>query len=301
MKGTIFNIQPYSLHDGPGIRTIVFLKGCPLRCQWCANPESQLPHPQVYLDGQKCIQDKGCGLCDGACPHAALADGALDHSRCTGCGDCLDLCPAQALGVYGETVEAEAVLDTVERESVFFAYDNGGLTLSGGEPFYQGEFAVALLRGAKRRRIHTAAETCGHCESAILREAAANLDYVLCDLKTMDEAIHRRFTGQSNRLILDNLELLFREYPALPKHIRTPVIPGVNDNEEAISDILRFLAGRKNCTYELLPYHRYGEGKYALLGRSAPRFPKAVNPDRLAALRSLCRQAEASGAIQALI
>ncbi|MCD8109209.1 MAG: glycyl-radical enzyme activating protein [Clostridiales bacterium] len=269
MQGIIFNIQSYSLHDGPGIRTMVFLKGCPLRCPWCANPESQLIRPEVYLDDSKCIRNAGCTLCDGICRCHALSGGRLLHGRCIGCGACLPVCPSRALGIYGQTVETEEVLDRVERESVFFAHGEGGLTLSGGEPFFQSEFALELLRGAKKRRIRTAVETCGYCETEVLREAAGYLDYILYDLKSMDAGKHARVVGVDNSLILNNLEILFGEFPNLHKHVRMPVIPGFNDTDEDIRAIRVFLEGRQNYTYEQLPYHRFGERKYELLGRKA--------------------------------
>lgn len=266
-KGIIFNIQPYSLHDGPGIRTIVFLKGCPLRCPWCANPESQIMRPEVYLDERKCIWNEGCRLCDGICSCHALSGARLDHEKCIACGDCLSACPSGALGIYGRTVEVNTVIDRIDRESVFYSHGEGGLTLSGGEPFYQAEFALALLKEAKRRHIHTAVETCGYCGTDILREAARYLDYILYDVKSMDEERHLRVIGADNRLILDNLDMLFCEFPCLHKHVRTPVIPGFNDAKEDIQAIRDFLNGRQNYTYELLPYHRFGERKYELLGR----------------------------------
>lgn len=266
-QGIIFNIQPYSLHDGPGIRTIVFLKGCPLRCPWCANPESQLMRPEVYLDERKCIRNAGCRLCESCCPSHALSGTGLDHGKCTACGDCLPACPSGALGIYGQTADINTVMNRVERESVFYAHGEGGLTLSGGEPFFQGEFALALLKEAKRRHIHTAVETCGYCSTEVLRAAAGYLDYILYDVKCMDAERHLRVIGADNGLILDNLELLFREFPRLHKHVRTPLIPGFNDTEGDIQAIRDFLKGRQNYTYELLPYHRFGARKYELLGR----------------------------------
>lgn len=158
-------MQPYSLHDGPGIRTVIFMKGCPLRCPWCSNPESQKRQPEVYLDDTKCIRSFGCDLCDGICSWQALKAGSLNHALCTACGSCTDVCPAKAIGIYGEKKGAGEILDRVERESVFYAHGQGGMTLSGGEPFLQGAFALELLREAKKRRIHTAVETCGYCDA----------------------------------------------------------------------------------------------------------------------------------------
>lgn len=135
MTGTVFNIQSYSLHDGPGIRTIVFLKGCPLQCMWCSNPESQKKAPQIYFDEKKCIRDKGCGLCADACRYGAVSGEGIDFKRCTDCGKCAEVCPSRAVGIYGEAMTAEAVIERVQRESSFYRHGGGGITLSGGEPF----------------------------------------------------------------------------------------------------------------------------------------------------------------------
>ncbi len=274
--GTIFNIQSYSLHDGPGIRTVVFLKGCPLRCIWCSNPESQLPHPEIYFDKGKCIWEKGCSRCEGVCSVHAIQNGSLNFDLCTNCSQCAAVCPSKACSVYGTEVTVAEVLEKVERERVFYRHGKGGMTLSGGEPLVQGDFAVELLREAKRRRLHTAIETCGCCKSDDLRKAAAYLDYVMFDIKLMDEKKHIQYTGGSNRLILENIKILFEEFPHIPKRIRTPVIPTVNDTEEEIGAIREFLSPYSNFTYELLPYHRFGQNKYAMLGRNYPDLPKEV-------------------------
>lgn len=289
MTGTVLNIQSYSLHDGSGIRTVVFLKGCPLRCKWCSNPESQETKPQIFFDSKKCIHDKGCDLCSFVCQNNAASGGRIDFSLCRNCKKCAEVCPSKAVGVYGNSMTAEQVVDIAERESAFYRHGGGGLTLSGGEPFMQGEFAVEILREAKRRRINTAAETCGCCDTDILRQAAALLDEVMFDVKFLDEKKHIRYTGGSNRMILRNLEMLFEEFPNLHKHIRTPVIPGVNDNEEDIGAIADFLKGRKNFTYELLPYHRFGERKYTMLGRSCPDLPQRLDEEKLEKLKLLAK------------
>jgi len=283
--GIVFNIQSYSLHDGPGIRTTVFLKGCPLRCVWCSNPESQRPEPEIYFDKSKCIADKGCDRCIGSCQTNAIGNGVLDFERCSGCLACASVCPSKAVSVYGERMTVSDVLDKVERESVFYRHGNGGMTLSGGEPLLQAEFAVALLQEARRRRIHTAIETCGFCNTRDLREAARYLDYIMFDIKMMDDEEHIRYTGSSNRIILENIEMLFKEYPDIPKVIRTPVIPSVNDQKEDIEGIKAFLAQYDNYTYELLAYHRFGQSKYAMLGRAYADLPEKLDEDRLEDLR----------------
>ncbi len=290
MTGNVFNIQPYSLHDGPGIRTIIFLKGCPLACRWCANPESQSPAPQIYLDSSKCICDAGCDRCKRHCLEGAIPGNHLDFSKCTNCGQCLSQCPSQALGIYGREKSVEEIIERVEKESAFYRHGKGGLTLSGGEPLLQAEFALAILKEAKKRRIHTAIETCGYVEKEVMSEAAKYLDYILYDIKSMDSEKHRRYTGKGNEKILDNLKMLFEEFPKIPKLIRTPVIPTFNDTAEDIQSILDFLKPYRNYEYELLPYHHFGEKKYELLGRPLPDFPKEVDPAKMKELQKLVKE-----------
>lgn len=280
-EGIVFNLQPYSLHDGPGIRTVVFLKGCPLRCRWCSNPESQNFYPEVGVFPDKCIAENGCNWCLGTCSQQALslkeASIALDRSRCVRCLQCVEECPAGALVPYGKTMTVGDVLTVVERDSAFYRHGSGGMTLSGGEPLAQPEFALELLKEAKRRRIHTSMETCGCCEEENLKKAAPFLDHIFFDLKLLEEEAHLRETGGSNQVILQNLKMLFREFPDLPKTIRTPVIPGVNDSPEELAAIQHWLEEAsyadgtpKPYTYETLPYHRFGVGKYRALGRAYP-------------------------------
>lgn len=287
MTGTVFNIQNYSLHDGPGIRTVVFLKGCPLRCIWCSNPESQETYPQIYFDESKCIHEKGCSMCSQICSYGAFSEGKLDHAKCMNCGKCAEICPSKAVSIYGKTMSAEEIIDLVEQDSAFYRHGKGGLTLSGGEPFMQGEFALEILRLAKQRRISTAAETCGCCDTEILRKAANLLGSIMFDVKMLDEQKHIRYTGGSNKIILKNLEMLFEEFPDLHKRIRTPVIPTVNDNESDIAAIRDFLKGRGNYTYELLPYHRFGQGKYKMLGRKYPELPERLDDGLFYRLKDL--------------
>lgn len=285
-KGIIFNIQPYSLHDGPGIRTVVFLKGCPMRCGWCANPESQNVYPEVWFDREKCIKDKGCSYCAGLIDISRFEPADFNRNAKGRTEGFESISPCGALGVYGKEMTVGEIIDRVEAESVFYG-DSGGLTLSGGEPFMQGEFALELLREAKRRYIHTAAETCGLCSTDILHRAAQMLDCIMFDVKLLNEERHLKYTGCSNRQILENLEMLFAEFPKLHKRIRTPVIPSVNDNEEDIRAIVGFLSGKVNYSYELLPYHRFGAGKYRLLGREYAAIPEKLDPELFERLKQL--------------
>lgn len=275
-KGLVFNIQKYSVHDGPGIRTIVFLKGCPLSCSWCSNPESQRREPELAFNPNRCLTFSKCTRCLQACLRGAIireADGSLriDRALCDGCPkNCAEACPAQGLIVYGEERTVEDVLKTVEQDAAFYSRSGGGMTLSGGEPLMQADFALALLREARRRRIKTAVETCGMVPWKTLEAAAENLNYVLYDIKHMDGAAHKDQTGCSNEVILENFRRLAELDPGKPILARTPVIPGFNDSEEAISAIAGFLRPFPNVRYEMLPYHRLGTQKYHFLDRVPP-------------------------------
>lgn len=272
VAGLVFNIQKYSVHDGPGIRTVVFTKGCPLRCRWCSNPESQSPRPQMAFNPGRCLGPAKCGYCIPACPSGSITDkdGALDID-CTHCSACESLgctaaCPAQSLITYGKKRTVGEVLDVVAQDAIFYSRSGGGMTISGGEPLFQREFAVTLLREAKRRRIKTAIETCGAIPWENLEEAAPLLNHVLFDIKHTDSEKHKEGTGQGNERIIENLNRLLDTFPELPVTVRTPVIPGFNDDEETARAIGRLLKGR-NVGYEALPYHRLGTQKYMFLAR----------------------------------
>ena len=196
MKGYVFNIQRFSVHDGPGIRTIVFLKGCPLHCQWCANPESQTPIPTVAYNETKCIGGE-CLLCQRVCESKAIfypgfSSVKFNFKKCINCLKCVSVCPAKAITAYGDLREANDVIDEVEKEQMFYAYSGGGLTISGGEPLYQHEFTLALLKEARRRHIKTAIETTGFSSWEIFDEIVQYLNYILFDIKTMNSDIHRQ-------------------------------------------------------------------------------------------------------------
>ena len=276
VTGIVFNIQKYSVHDGPGIRTIVFTKGCPLSCRWCSNPESQLLKPQMAFNATRCIGTDKCHYCMPACPYQAITtEGNSLNIDCTHCNECETLacskaCPAGSIITYGQTRTVEDVLNAVAQDAIFYTRSGGGMTISGGEPLFQKEFAIALLREARRRRIKTAIETCGCYEWERLEEAAPYLNYVLYDVKHTDTEKHKCATGVGNELILSNLKKLLETFPELPVQVRTPVIPGFNDDEETARSIGKLLKGYSNVTYEALPYHRLGTQKYAFLGREYP-------------------------------
>ncbi|HJD96637.1 glycyl-radical enzyme activating protein [Mailhella massiliensis] len=287
-KGVVFNVQKYSVHDGPGIRTIVFLKGCPLRCRWCSNPESQRNAPDIAWNDTSCI---GCLSCVHTCPQKALSlspRGILkDHERCVGCLSCVRACPAEAMFLYGGERRVKDILDDVEKDSLFYARSGGGITLSGGEPLFQPQFALALLREAKERHIHRAMESCAFCPEETFLEAAGLLNYLLVDVKCPDEERHRLFTGQSNKRILSNIRAAHQAFPALPIHVRTPVIPGVNDTEEDIAAIASFAREAGAQAYELLPYHKMGESKYRFLGKDYPMGDAALDEAKFKRLQAL--------------
>lgn len=291
VQGTIFNIQSYSVHDGPGIRTIVFFKGCPLRCRWCGNPESQHPGLEKGWNSELC---QGCGACVAKCPQKALtlqASGLNRHAGCSDCGACLDVCPAGAIMEYGRKKSVGEILDDVERDDAFYSRSGGGITLSGGEPLFQPVFALALLREARRRHIHRAMESCGVCAEDIFLQAASLLDYLLLDIKTLDSAKHREWTGASNEVALSNLAAARREFPSLRIHIRTPVIPGVNDTSEEIAAIASFAKRQGANTYEILQYHRMGAPKYKNLGRPYPMGDASLEDERFAKLQEVAVEA----------
>jgi pyruvate formate lyase activating enzyme len=299
-RGLVFNIQKFSLHDGSGIRTLVFLKGCPLRCVWCSNPEGQFCAPQLVYDERKCIGTEACAnACLQACQVDAIAardDGKveIDLDRCNACGQCVVVCPPRALELLGESLTVEEVLEVVEQDGAFYARSGGGLTLSGGEPLTQPAFAARLLEAAQARGIDTAVETSGYAHWSDLEKVCRHANQVFYDLKCMDSEKHREGTGVENARILENLRQLCEAFPELPVVVRTPVIPGFNDSPAAIQAIAAFVGALpRPVRYELLPYHRFGEAKYRELGREYP-LPEAQPPSEahMAALSRLAQDAK---------
>lgn len=286
--GMIYNIQRFSLHDGPGIRTTVFLKGCPLRCAWCHNPESQRIRPQLSLFESRCLR---CGQCFALCPCHQLADGAhtVDFQACTACGRCVDGCAAGALEILGrETTAAEAAEEAL-RDLPFYQTSGGGVTLSGGEPTMQADFAAELLARVRAAGVHTALETCGHAPWTSFGKLLTHLDMILYDVKQMDGDKHKAYTGVDNGLILDNLRRLCSRDVHVEIVVRTPVIPGYNDQPENFAALADFLKGMERIPrVELLPYNELAGSKYPRLGMTySPgevREEDGTSPDALCAL-----------------
>lgn len=272
-KGMTFSIQKYSVHDGPGIRTIVFLKGCPLSCHWCSNPESQNLKPDLAYNVGRCLGYSKCKNCIEVCTRGAIICNpddtiTIDRNLCKGCTiACAESCASQGLKVYGEERTVDEVLRVVEQDMLFYSRSGGGMTLSGGEALFQGKFAIALLREARRRRIKTAIETCGLVPWDIMNEAAEYINYFLFDIKHMNSEMHKKFTGASNTLILENFSKLTAQYPEKTILCRTPIIPNFNNNEKDIRDICEFIKDMPNVQFEMLAYHRLGTQKYIFMDR----------------------------------
>jgi len=292
ISGTVFDIRRFSLHDGPGIRTTVFLKGCGLRCWWCHNPESQRPGPELILRPELCI---ACGACAAVCPVGAIrADGqgyATDRAICDSCGECVAACYADAREMVGRVMTVPEVMAELLRDTAFYEGE-GGVTFSGGEPLFQPEFLLALLQACKAHELHTALDTCGHAPAEALDRVREYVDLFLYDLKLMDSERHRRFTGAANDLILRNLERLAAAGSRII--VRVPVIPGFNDDPAAIAAIGDYVSALPGILrVDLLPYHRMGADKYARLARPNPLPP--IDPPPAAHMAALQRRLEAFG------
>jgi pyruvate formate lyase activating enzyme len=272
--GIVLNIQHFSTHDGPGIRTTVFLKACSLRCKWCSNPESIHPKAELSYNLRSCITEKECGYCIKACPEKAVYVMDPDNKvrinwdLCTNCGKCVDICPSKALTMMGSEMTVDEVLAEVELDSVFYRESGGGITLSGGECLLQPDFSAALLEEAHQRGINTAIETAGNVTWASMEKVLRHVDIMQHDHKLTDPERHKQWTGADNVRIKENYRKAYEAFPDMKFIARTPVIPGVNDDEEHIRAVLAFIKPYKNVIgYELLPYHRFGEAKYDYLGR----------------------------------
>jgi pyruvate formate lyase activating enzyme len=276
ITGTVLNIQRYCSHDGPGIRTTVFLKGCSLRCKWCGNPESIRFKPELAYDPRLCTGKKECGVCLKApFPEGAfyVVDGPDDKVKvnwdlASECDEAMvSLCPTKALSMYGKKMTVNEVLDEVEKDSSFYRSTGGGITVSGGECLLQPDFTAALLEGAHQRGLNTAIETACNVPWAFVEKVLPHVDTMLHDHKLTLPERHKKWVGVDNKRVLENFKRAYETFPDIDFIARTPLIPGINADEEHIRAVLAFIRPHKNVIdYELLPYHRFGLGKYEHLG-----------------------------------
>lgn len=287
LTGVVFDIQRCSVHDGHGIRTVVFLKGCPLTCAWCTNPESQKPKPQIGFFAEKCA---GCMRCAEVCPNgeAFRETGQVDWARCQGCMKCVDACLYEARAAYGKRMTVDQVLDAVRRDKVFFDKSGGGVTLTGGEVAAQPAFARELLRRCQAEGIHTAIETSGYAPWASFEGIVRHVDLLLYDFKNMDTAAHQAKIGVGNERILDNAvraSSIVREMVA-----RFPLIPDYNDSEENAHQIGAFIQGNMPAVkrLDILKYHSVGESKSARIGKAYEfRYEHALSDEKVDRLRAI--------------
>ncbi len=269
MSSLVTNIQGYSIHDGPGIRTVVFLKGCSLECRWCSNPECISPHSEVGFIKTLCTK---CGKCAEVCPQRALVyeEGKLpyiDRKQCTGCSVCSSVCLYQALVLYGKPMNTDEVFYAISKDKMFYQASGGGVTVSGGEPLLQPGFIYDLFEKCHRSGIHTCIETSGCASESALTKVLPYTDYVLYDLKHMNSEKHRQYTVKPNDLILSNAKIVAAS--GVEMLFRMPLIPGINDDSQNIKETTEFLHGLGDnaLRIELMPYHRLGKGKYEALDR----------------------------------
>ena len=264
--GVIFDIQRFCLHDGPGLRTTVFLKGCPLSCRWCSNPESQRFEPELFHNASRCLH---CGACLSVCPNGAIReDAGIRRDKCDVCGCCEAVCPMAARVGKGRDMTAAEVVAEVEKDRAFYASSGGGATVSGGEPFGQPDFLFEVLSALKAVGVTTAVESTVHAEWRDIERCLPVIDHFLLDVKHTDSVVHEEWTGVGLGTILRNVRaVLHRHRDVLP---RIPVIPGFNTDPDAAEGFADFFAEAGVKRVELLPYHILGEGKYGMLGREYP-------------------------------
>ncbi len=278
-SGMVYNIQRMSIQDGPGLRTTVFLKGCPLHCLWCSNPESQSFQPQLLVFENLCCN---CGKCGEACPHGAVStDGEhfnRDLSLCRNCGACAEVCPTKARVMSGNVMSVDEVMKVVRKDELFYTNSGGGVTFGGGEPTSAGDFLVELLESCRQAGYHTCVDTCGHCAPGQFKKVLDLAEMFLFDCKHMDPEQHRRLTGQDNSVILANLREVLRS--GVPVHIRVPLMPGLNDSEENIAAMAAMLREFGKHEVDVLPCHAFGRNKYTALGHAVPSV-SAYEPEGL--------------------
>ena len=287
--GLISIVQKYSTKDGPGIRSTVFFKGCPLGCLWCSNPELIRSHPDLLYTREKCAR---CGTCIEACPRDALSFGeegfiVIIRAACDGCGDCVKACPNGALELIGKLVTVDELVTDLLKDRVFYQTSGGGVTFSGGEPLWQSGFVTQVARRMKEEGIHTALDTAGDVSWCHFDEVLDYINLVLFDIKLAGREPHRQFTGRENDLILANAQLLSQR--GVPMHIRLVMIPGINDSAARLRARMEIVSSLKSVQQvDILPYHRYGAGKYARLGLEYPLADlEEHTPEQIAEIQEL--------------
>lgn len=261
----IFDIMRYAIHDGPGIRTTLFFKGCPLDCIWCHNPEGKSREPEFMWWKERCIQ---CRNCQNACSRGAISfpdDFSLEKAKCDLCRSCVDACPSRALEMVGEKMTVPQLMMEIEKDTIFYEESGGGVTFSGGEPLMQPGLLYSLLKACKARGIHTAVDTCGYANPDVFRRISSYVDLFLYDVKVINDQTHKKVTGVSNMLILENLRVLSQMGKKVI--VRYPLIPGMNDREEDIRELGAFISSINVEEISILPYHKGGMEKARRLGK----------------------------------
>ena len=284
--GYIFNIQRAALDDGPGVRTVLFFKGCPLRCPWCHNPESQNMLPELMACEEKCQK---CGICKAVCPQRAIENAVVDRTRCAACGKCARACANKALEVTGGRYSVGEAVSKALLDKAFFEATGGGVTLSGGEPLMQPDFALDILKALKLEGAHTCVETCGVCAGGAIETLAPYVDHWLYDVKLTDETAHRTLLGIPLSVVLKGLYKLKEANARIT--LRCPIIPGINDTQAHFAAIRRLARDVGAVEADIMPYHRLGRDKYPLLGRETPQDITAPGSDTIMAWERLVKGA----------
>lgn len=285
-QGIVFDIQRFSIHDGPGIRTIVFLKGCPLSCAWCCNPESLKTTPSVMFNRKECIK---CGKCLNICEYGAISkenSNLIDQDKCVGCGVCSEICPTKALVLKGKTMTVEQLIKELKKDATVYRRSGGGITISGGEPLMQSCFVKELLKACQSNGWDTAIETTGFGKKEDIIKVLPYVDLVLLDLKAVDREVHKRFTGVFSDLILENAHMISTMAKVV---VRVPTVPKVNAFKEEYEKICSFVKTLNNVdTIHMLPYHTYGENKYDLLGKEyRMKDERSLTQEEISSLQSI--------------